>query len=209
MSVFPVTAKEGKIKYGKNVYYQGEIINKEPNGQGSLVILQPDSKNEVYAEIKGLYNGLSKIENTQIISRNISPLSIQGTGTISLNSEKNQITSFTLHFANAVSHILDDNLRFAGLKVIGELGYYGWNFAFKSEPFEWMKEKWNGSNYLSAVEKEMSNSDIIGELTSATTLPTLEDHKWVVSHIVKFLYFNSSYGYDEDKLSDFKRSIYY
>ena len=210
MSVFPVTANEGKIKYGKNVYYQGEIINKEPNGQGSLVILQPDSKNEVYAEIKGLYNGLSKIENTQIISRNISPLSIQGTGTISLNSEKNQITSFTLHFANAVSHILDDNLRFAGLKVIGELGYYGWNFAFKSEPFEWMKEKWNGSKYLSDIEKEMSNSSIIGELTSATTLPTLEDHKWVVSHIVKSLYFNSSYGYDEDKLSDFKvkKTIY-
>lgn len=48
-------AKEGKIKYGKYVIYEGQIEDKQPKGHGVLILTESD--NESFIKIEGEFNG--------------------------------------------------------------------------------------------------------------------------------------------------------
>lgn len=48
-----IYAKDGNIKYQKLIKYQGEIINKKPDGSGSLIVYSKEKKNEPLLIING------------------------------------------------------------------------------------------------------------------------------------------------------------
>lgn len=195
--LFPLMsfAKEGKIKYGKDIIYQGEVQNKEPYGTGSLIILEPNAKDKHFAEIKGVFKGLSEVENPQIISSHIPDMSIIGIGSLTIQAEKKQPSAFNLYLKSATARIQNDELRFEGLTIKGETNYYGWNVEFKSEPFGWMKDVWRDTEYLSSL-KGLPFGEFIGETTHCNTPQELKDYKWDVSHIIKYLKFDNVYGFD-------------
>lgn len=58
-------AKEQKIKYGKYVYYEGEVVNKQPMGIGKLIFVSPENKKQAIASIEG------RFDNNQIYDANI------------------------------------------------------------------------------------------------------------------------------------------
>lgn len=60
-------AKEGKIKYGKTVVYEGQIENKQPKGQGVLRLFKGYNPQKEYFTIEGFFNG-NNITNADIIS---------------------------------------------------------------------------------------------------------------------------------------------
>ena len=60
-------AKDGTIKYGKYVIYEGGIENKQPHGQGVLKLINPKTKGENDAEISGIFDG-DNVSNARIIS---------------------------------------------------------------------------------------------------------------------------------------------
>lgn len=61
-------AKDGKIKYGKLVIYEGGIENKQPHGQGFLKIIDPSNKGINYTEIYGQFEG-KQVSKAKIVSR--------------------------------------------------------------------------------------------------------------------------------------------
>ncbi len=65
-------AKEGKIKYGKTILYEGEVLNKQPNGKGTLSVIRP-SHADVRLKIDGMFTG------TTITNPNIKLSSLMGT----------------------------------------------------------------------------------------------------------------------------------
>lgn len=94
LSIFnTVTAKEGKIKYGKYIYYEGNVENGKMKGQGTLYIKAKIPGNEgkvlIGDEITGIF------ENNQITSCSIkfgSGWSYEGDAIVNILKEKNELT---------------------------------------------------------------------------------------------------------------------
>lgn len=63
-------AKNQKIKYGKCVYYEGEVVNKQPDGIGSLVLVSPSDKNNIETKIFGRFDN-TDIANVKIVSTSL------------------------------------------------------------------------------------------------------------------------------------------
>ena len=93
LSIFnTVTAKEGKIKYGKYIYYEGNVENGKMEGQGTLYIKAKIPGNEgkvlIGDEITGIF------ENNQITSCSIkfgSGWSYEGDAIVNILKEKNEL----------------------------------------------------------------------------------------------------------------------
>ena len=74
-------AKDGKIKYGKYVIYEGGIEKKQPHGQGVLKLINPQNKDLIDATIKGNFEGTT-VFNAKITS--IPTLAIDNVSNLSI-----------------------------------------------------------------------------------------------------------------------------
>lgn len=98
--VLAAEAKTGKIKFGKYVYYEGEVANKQPEGNGSLVLVSPTDKHNVVATITGQFEG-NKIINADITSKLLPTIKIGHNQfiTYDLHGDKGKVDNLTFNFS--------------------------------------------------------------------------------------------------------------
>lgn len=103
LAVGVTNAKNGKIKYGKYIYYEGEFINKQPMGRGNLVLMSPSDKNKIIALIVGEFEGC-KIVDAEITSTLLPSIKTTGSQPIFISFESQEkmgkITTLTFNFSD-------------------------------------------------------------------------------------------------------------
>ena len=179
-------AKDGKVKLGKYMVYQGEIQNKMPVGKGVLYISNPKDKKVNYAEISGDFSGITSIENPQIISSELPSLNIKGSITVEFYGEVGKIEGlkFTLNQTNAV--IEDKEFFLNPLTFEVQLKNDQWVTKTESTPFEWMKKYWKNTIFLKSIEKSCQKGAIIGECVTPSIPSILRNNGWVSSHVIEY-----------------------
>ena len=82
-----ISAKPGKIKYGKYLIYEGEVVDKQPSEAGTLKAIEPKNKKEYAFTIEGVFNG-SAVTNPQIKSQNGMPeMNVEGVVVVKTKGE--------------------------------------------------------------------------------------------------------------------------
>ena len=85
------SAKSGKIKYGKFLIYEGEVVDKQPSGVGTLKGINPENKKEYAFTIDGVFNG-SAITDPYIKSNNGMPvMKVNGVVVVEMKGEKKKV----------------------------------------------------------------------------------------------------------------------
>lgn len=116
LSIGIADAKPQKIKYGKYVYYEGEVVNKQPNGKGSLVLVSPTNKKENVATLTGDFAGLS-IKNANITSSLLPDITTTGNQPIRVEvlGKMGKIEDISFNFANVSFFLRLKELYFSRL----------------------------------------------------------------------------------------------
>ena len=92
-----ISAKPGKIKYGKFLIYEGEVVDKQPSGAGTLKAIEPKNKKEYAFTIEGVFNG-SAVTNPQIKSQNGMPeMNVEGVVVVKTKGEKGKVESHVVY----------------------------------------------------------------------------------------------------------------
>ena len=101
-----ILAKEGTIKYGKFLVYEGEVENKLPSGSGTLYLLNPKNKKENFCTISGVFadnviaskydplHPLTSENPAQFSSVNFADFSATGSVTLRYKGDKKKCQSF-------------------------------------------------------------------------------------------------------------------
>lgn len=91
-----ISAKPGKIKYGKFLIYEGEVVDKQPSGAGTLKAIEPKNKKEYAFTIEGVFNG-SAVTNPHIKSQNGMPeMNVEGVVVVETKGDKGKVEALNL-----------------------------------------------------------------------------------------------------------------
>lgn len=103
------SAKSGKIKYGKFLIYEGEVVDKQPSGVGTLKGINPENKKEYAFTIEGVFNG-SAVTDPHIKSNNGMPvMNVKGVVVVEMKGEKKKVESLNLLLKNVTITDFDAN----------------------------------------------------------------------------------------------------
>ena len=121
-----ISAKPGKIKYGKFLIYEGEVVDKQPSGAGTLKAIEPKNKKEYAFTIEGVFKG-SAVTNPHIKSQNGMPeMNVEGVVVVETKGDNGKVESLNLQlnhvkitdFANDEnSESLGKELKIEGLTL--------------------------------------------------------------------------------------------
>lgn len=105
------SAKPGKIKYGKFLVYEGEVVDKQPSGGGILTAINPSDKKENIFRIAGVWNG-TNVSNpyVYVTSQDFMPnMEVKGDVQFEVTGKVGKINSFnfTLNNVRVVSEVQD------------------------------------------------------------------------------------------------------
>ena len=153
LAVFAAEAKTGKIKFGKYVYYEGEVVNKQPEGNGSFILVSPTDKKNVVATITGQFAG-NKIINADITSKLLPTIKIGHNQfiTYDLHGDKGKVNNLTFNFSK-VSFNMGESEYTMDLKAHVSIANKKWEMT-ESSPYtftlttnapapDWMSKYWN------------------------------------------------------------------
>lgn len=91
-----ISAKPGKIKYGKFLIYEGEVVDKQPSGAGTLKAIEPKNKKEYAFTIEGVFNG-SAVTNPHIKSQNGMPeMNVEGVVVVETKGDNGKVEALNL-----------------------------------------------------------------------------------------------------------------
>lgn len=128
-------AKPKKINYGKFVYYEGEVVNKQPMGNGRLVLLSPTNKKERVLTITGRFDSES-IYNAEISSSMLPTIKTVGYNPIKFSPRgiSGKVKNLVLDFSDV--SFLDNSKEYAfnGLVVTFSIVDKVWKMDLNSYP---------------------------------------------------------------------------
>ncbi|MDE6498921.1 MAG: hypothetical protein K2L21_09715, partial [Muribaculaceae bacterium] len=172
LTVLAAEAKTGKIKFGKYVYYEGEVVNKQPDGNGSLVLVSPTDKKNVVATITGQFAG-NKIIDADITSKLLPTIKIGHNQfiTYDLHGDKGKVDNLTFNFSK-VSLNMEESEYTMDLKAHVSIANKKW-VMIPSLPYKftlttnapvpnWMSEYWNNPLRVD-VSAAINNGDLFIE----------------------------------------------
>lgn len=99
LAIGAAEAKPQKVKCGKFIYYEGEVANKKPKGNGTLFVVSPFEQNEFVATISGNFDA-SSIYNAEINSTILPNIALSGSQplTFTISYTDGSIKSETIDF---------------------------------------------------------------------------------------------------------------
>lgn len=125
-----INAKTGKVKYGKYIVYEGEVVNKEPMGLGRLSLISPSDKKNMAMVIAGDFNG-NKVVNATVKSAILPEMTFpEKNAQIEFipEGEKGKADRVTFSFpeftssnSNGMTYTVDS------LKILFSIANKGWN----------------------------------------------------------------------------------
>ena len=160
MSLY-VQAKTDKIKYHKYLIYTGDVLEKQPSGKGSLVLLNPENKEQTLMQITGSF-----IKNTIKDGVLTFPFKqgISFKGTIIADIVENNGVSLSMKLNGELSNV-NGNIKIGTNDIksvtVNDLDMY---CELEKKSKAWIFTL--GSNRTESIEKEVILNDIF-------TLPNL------------------------------------
>lgn len=156
-------AKSEKIKYGKFVYYEGEVVNEQPVGDGCIVFLSPTNNLERVAVISGKFQG-NNIFKAEITSNLLPSIKTIGINPIKFETQGKigKVEAFDFDFSN-VSFLNDSTeYTFIDLNIALSICDKKWKMNWISDPIMPDGNK-TGDNEIIVITKKFPIPENIAE----------------------------------------------
>ncbi len=109
-----VEAKDGKVKYGKYIFYEGEIEDDVPNGQGTLVVTRLKDKGTAFISITGTFKDKT-ITNANFNATDFNALEFEGDMTFEPKGEKGKAMEIVFHLGKG--NLFHDDIEYKYRKI--------------------------------------------------------------------------------------------